>query len=351
MARYKNHVADGHQGHGRTRRLLTRYAGWLLACLSAVLLLAGADNARAKERRHFLAYHASWYETPAATAEATTLAGIPGFMDIVALAFARPDAVYAGDLDISRTGLQYPYPGPLLRDAIRLLKKRNTGTRVVISVGGKNWHRFDEHALARLVRDLGADGIDLDFEPEDPACTTLPAGKIVCGSYALWTDYIERIRAVLPRPFLLTIPVWSVGAYGEGAFAEDQPRSPWTGSMLGVLRSSAARHIDIVSIMGYDAGPRYDPERAFAAYRSVWSGPLLLGIASQPVDPSSPVPTAKDVARLMATARRDAKGGAMLYALRVCSPETGCQHGTDYRALARDMCLAMRLDGCDRQVP
>lgn len=302
----------------------------------------------------FLAYHASWYETPAATAEATTLARVPGFVDIVALAFARPDLVYAGDLDLSGTGLQYPYAGAVLRDAIALLKRRNPGTRVVISVGGSGWSAgwsgFDEHALARLVRDLGADGVDLDYEPEDPQCAPT-GGRIVCASHAAWIDYITRVRAAMPRPLLLTVPAWSVGAYGEGRFAADEPASPWTGSMLSVLRSAAAREIDIVSVMAYDAGPRFDPARAFAAYRAVWDGPLLLGVAVRPADPGSPVPTADGVEHLMAGVRADPRAGAMLYALRVCAPETGCAPGADEAALAQAICRGLSRKGCDAPVP
>ncbi|MGV6875330.1 glycosyl hydrolase family 18 protein [Pseudochelatococcus sp. B33] len=327
-------------------------------CGVAWLLVAGLPavaGERAEARPPFLAYHASWYERPAATAGETTLAHIPGFVDIVALAFARPDLDYAGDLDLSGTGLEYRYSGAVLKEAVRLLKERNPGTRVVVSVGGagwgRGWHRFDEHALARLVRDLGADGVDLDFEPEDPQCAAGGEGRIVCASCASWIDYIGRVRAVMPRPLLLTVPAWSVGAYGEGRFAADGPRSQWTGSMLGVLRSSAAREIDIVSIMAYDAGPLYDPDRAFAAYRAVWKGPLLQGIAVRPADPGSPAPTPGDVARRMAVVREDPQGGAMLYALRLCPPEEACPPDADDRALARVLCRTMQREGCDAPIP
>lgn len=306
-------------------------------------------------RQPFLAYHASWFEPPAAVAQDTTLARIPGFIDLVALAFARPDLVYEGGLDLARTGLEYRYSGMVLRDSIRLLKQRNPRTRVIISVGGSGWsngwHRFDEHALARLVRDLEADGVDLDFEPKDPGCATAKSGRIVCASYEEWIDLITRIRAVMPRPLLLTVPAWSVGAYGEGRFAAEAPRSPWTGSMLGVLRSPAAREIDLVSVMAYDAGPLYDAERAFAAYRAVWKGKLLHGIAVRPVDPASPVVSVVDVGRRMNAVRRDPHGGAMLYALRSCAPEANCPPGETEEALARAICLGLSLDGCDAVVP
>lgn len=85
------------------------------------------------------------------------------------------------------------------------------------------------------------------------------------------------MRAALPRPALLTVPRWSVGAYGEGAWAQAEPRSPWTGSMLALLRSPAGAMIDLVSLMAYDTGPRLDPAKALAAYRAAWPGPVLMG--------------------------------------------------------------------------
>ena len=48
--------------------------------------------------------------------------------------------------------------------------------------------------------------------------------------------------------------------------------------MLGLLRSPVAREIDAISIMGYDAGPSFDPVRAALAYRHYWPGALAVGV-------------------------------------------------------------------------
>ena len=234
-----------------------RATAWA-ACLALTLASAAVGN---EPKRPFLAYHASWYEVPATSGDATTLARLPGFIDTVLLGFAKPDMAYKGDLDLSRTGLQYPFPGRVLKEAIGVLKTRHPGTRVLIAVGGSGynggWGRLDDSAIGRLGRDLGADGIDIDYEPPSPGCRR-EREQVVCASDRTWIDLVKRFRVVLPRPAVLTVPGWSVGAYGEGDFAQDPPRSPFTGVMLGLLRSPVAREIDAISIMGYDAGPSFD---------------------------------------------------------------------------------------------
>ncbi|MFT0890937.1 glycosyl hydrolase family 18 protein [Pseudochelatococcus sp. G4_1912] len=319
----------------------------------ASLLLLAVPFASAREKP-FMAYHASWYELPAIEASQTTLSRLPGYMNIVALAFARPDMVYEGDLDISRTGLQYSFSGEILRDTIALLKKRHPDTRVIISVGGagwQGWDRFNEHALARLVKDVGADGVDLDYEPSSPNCLPMPNGRISCASDDTWIELVKRTRMQMPRPYLLTLPGWSVGAYGEGEFTDEGPKSPWTGSMLNLLRSDAAPYIDYVSIMAYDAGPDYDPSRAFAAYRTAWKGPLLAGIAVMPLISDGTLATPETINRKVAHARHDANGGAMLYVLRDCPPEANCAPHVDYREVSRSLCKIMGAKNCESPVP
>src|SRR5690606_20879920 len=149
------------------------------------------------------------------------------------------------------------------------------------------------------VRDIGADGVDIDFEPSNPDCRRGGDERIACRSDARWQEYVSRLRAVLPRPFLLTVPGWSVGAYGEGRFADARPPSPWTGSMLSLLRSDQAANLDLVSIMAYDAGPAFDPLEALAAYREHWKGPLALGVQVMPPIHGGPRMTADAARSLM----------------------------------------------------
>ncbi|MFX8425937.1 hypothetical protein ABTL79_19335, partial [Acinetobacter baumannii] len=85
--------------------------GVLLILLAAILpnRPAGAGGVGGPlPDRPFLGYHESWWEIPATGPAATRLAAIPGYVNIVALSFARPDMTYAGALEIGTTGLQYP---------------------------------------------------------------------------------------------------------------------------------------------------------------------------------------------------------------------------------------------------
>lgn len=314
-------------------------------------------------QRPLLVYHDSWYERPATGPAATTLAALPSYMNMVALAFVRPDATYRGRLDLSGTGLQYGFPGTVLRDAIALLKRRQPGTRVLLAVGGANyanWGALNLDALARLVRDLGADGVDLDFEPEAPGCTLRPPGTVRCRSDAAWQDLVGRFRAAFPRPLLLTVPGWSIGAYGEGAWKDARPRGPHTGSMLNLLRSPQAAAIDLVSVMAYEAGPDYDPWQAYLAYRHVWNGPLALGVQVPPSQlggPTYTVPLAERLARQVARdaeggkAQGETKAGMMLYPLLGRPPDAIGPDNPDGRLLAQALCRGLGLAGCDRSLP
>ena len=273
---------------------------------------------------------------------------------MVALSFVRPDAVYPGRLDLKGTGLQYGFSGAVLKDAIALLKQRQPETRVLLAVGGANyanWGALDLDAIVRLVRDLGADGVDLDYEPEVPGCSVKPPGRVRCLSDAAWQDLVARFRSAFPRPLLLTVPGWSIGAYGEGAFQNAQPRGRYTGSMLNLLRSPQAQDIDLVSIMAYEAGPTFDPWQAYQAYRQVWSGPLALGVQVPPSQlggPTYTVPLAEQLARKVA---QDARGGMMLYPLLGRPPGTVGPDNPDGRMLSQALCRGLDLPGCEQALP
>ncbi len=202
-------------------------------------------------------------------------------VDVVVLAFARPDARYAGGLDLGGTGLQFPHPGAVVRDAVARLHRNNPGTRVLLGIGGQtygSWAALDTGAIALLVGDLGLDGVDVDFEPADPRCVANADG-VRCMSDGAWKSALERLRAAPPRPAMLSVPGWSVGAFGAGPWRDARPRGPWTGSMLAPLRDPGMAAVDLVSVMAYGAGAGFDATRAYAAYRAAWPGALLGGVS------------------------------------------------------------------------
>ncbi len=299
------------------------------------LLLAAAGPVR---QHPVMVYHESWWERGGAGGQQLSLAAVPSTVDIVALGFAKPDMAYGGGLALGGTGLEYAAPGAAVRDAITALQTRNPGVRVLLSVGGASytgWDRLDPAAVARLVRDLGVDGVDIDYEPPDPACRPGPA----CASDALWQDVVRRLRTVLPRPALLSVAGWSVGAYGQGRWTGARPTSPWTGAMVALLRSPAAALIDLVSIDAYGAGRSYDPAEAFAAYRSLWPGPLLLGMEGPPATGGGPPATPAEAARRAGFAAQDPAGGAMVYSWLGRPADSQAPAGEPLAAAA---CRAMR---------
>jgi hypothetical protein len=297
-----------------------------------------------------VAYHDSWNETAAASADAMSLASLPAYISVVDLAFVKPDLVYRGQLDISQTGLEYRSSGQVLHDAIALLKSRHPGTRVLLSVGGAaytRWSALDVNALARLTYDLGADGVDIDFESRDPGCNATDAGQIHCRTDEKLDRIVRQLRSALPRPALLTAAVWSVGAYGEADFRLAQPSSRYTGFMLGLLHSRTASYLDLLSIQAYDAGPQFDPLQAWRAYRTLWHGPLALGLAVHRDGGAGPFPTEAEAEALARTVAEDPLGGMMVYPILAIPDGRGSANRPDGLGLAKAMCRGMRLMGCD----
>jgi len=245
--------------------------------------------------------------------------------------------------------LQYRSPGWSLRVAVALLHARCPGSKVLLSVGGSaytRWRDLNETAIARLVGDLRLDGVDIDFEPRHPGCAVGQDETVHCATDGRWVRIVQRLRAVLPRPAVLTAAVWSVGAYGEGDFRNAQPHSPYTGVMLHFLRSPAASLLDLLSIDAYDTGPDFDPMEAFRAYRVVWSGPLALGLAVQRRGGSGPFYDEFDAELLARQVSHDPLGAMMVYPLLAAPDGERSDSLPDGRGLVRAMCRGMGLAGC-----
>ena len=297
-------------------------------------------------------YHESWAEPRVAAPEATRLARLPGWVDLVFLAFARPDARYRGDLDLRATGLGFPFDGRFARDAVRALRRRHPAVKLLLSVGGAtyaDWSALDAGALARLVVDLELDGVDIDYEPGFPGCRADAAGQVACASDAPYIAAVRALRQALPRPYLLAVAGWSVGAYGEGPWREAPPQGRYTGLALGLLRSPVAAEIDLLGIMAYDAGPRLDPLQTFAAYRARFAGRLLLGFSVQDMAGLAPAPRLER-ARTLAAAMARPNAGVMLYSLQMTHPQD--RPGQLHRAaLAQALCEGLGRPGCDAPLP
>jgi chitinase len=226
--------------------------------------------------------------------------------------------------------------------------------KVLLSVGGsgynKSWDKFSAEPLARLVKALGADGVDLDYEPPAPNCASAAIGgqsTFRCASEDVWVRAIRETRALLPRPYLVSVQAWSVGAYGAGKFSGEIPISPWTGSMLWLNRLPEAKEIDVVAVMAYDAGPTLDPERAFAAYRAVWPGQLLLGIEIPAEGSKELHPPVARIKKFAADQAKDPLGGILLYAVTEEVKDGPSLNKPDGEVAAQAICQGLGRKDCD----
>ncbi len=195
--------------------------------------------------------------------------------------------------------------------------------------------------------------MDVDFEPSNPGCVRGPTQKMSCASDADWIAYVQRLRRVLPRPYLLSVDGWSVGAYGEAGFRDAQPvGSRYTGEMLGLLRSPAAALVDLVIVCGYDVRAGFDPLTAVAAYRAYWKGPMVLGVEAPFKGAGGPFFTLSETEDLARHASREWRTGMMVYSLLepVDASVVAREHNGG-RKLIQAACRGLGLSPCEPAMP
>ncbi len=279
--------------------------------------LATASTAISKKA--FVGYFQSWSDKTVNRPEQLQLANIAPYVHVVIVSFMKPDASYnKGSYDLTGTGLQFTAPGKVVKDAIILLKRRNPKTKVLLAVGGltyTNFAQLNSTAIANVVKDFGFDGVDIDYEPTNAQCSILN-GKVSCTSDAEFRRVVSQIRHALPKPYLLTVAAWSIGAYGEGQWANAQPQGTKTGFMINLLRSREGATIDQLHIMSYDAGQAYKPQEALAAYLNYFQGKVFMGVEVPPEAWGGNVYTLPKVRNLAQTVIDKNAAGLMLWSLQ-----------------------------------
>ena len=222
-------------------------------------------------KRPIGAYFQSWSSSWSGNAESLDLAKLSDSVNIVFLSFANPNCTYTkGSNTFSGTGLDFSSDFNVVRDAIKILQ--NKKVVVMLSVGGATYafnDSFDANNIVNFADDLGVDGIDIDWEPSGGASQSYQFGQI-----------IQKIRNIYPNK-LLSSAVFSVGAYGQGAFANSQPASANTGMCISGLQSDGSK-LDFLNLMSYDASNAYNPIDAFKAYKTYFNGPILIGTEVPP---------------------------------------------------------------------
>jgi chitinase len=313
-------------------------------CVYLSTAFIGSDNFLAASPKMFVGYFESWSEKWANDGNSAKLANLPSYVNVVNLAFMKPEGQYSGNLNIGSTGLSFPYDGKTLKTAITALKKRNPGTKVLISVGGAtftNWGHLNEGAIAHFVKDFGLDGVDVDYEPTSPACSS-NNGQVSCRTDQEFINVIKRVRAVLPRPYIVSIAGFSIGAYGQGNFKSASPQGDHTGVSVNMLKS-VGNLLDWIHIMSYDAGNSFNPETAFWAYKSLFSGKITIGIEIPPEAWGGHVYTMSQVGRLGDFVNNNGGSGLMVWSLHQKPKGNVNANNPNARMVAQSACRKFGL--------
>lgn len=330
---------------------------FLLLFLNTVcflLLLGSGDVSLAnvqKNQKTFAGYYQTWSEKWASDPQQLQLANIAPYVNMVLVSFMQPDASYnRGSYSFTGTGLQFSADGKVVKDAIALLKKRNPKTKVLVAVGGQtytNFAKLNPKAVADVVKDFGFDGADVDYEPKNPKCL-LSNGKISCTSDAEFRSVVRQIRQALPKRYLVTVAAWSIGAYGEGQWANAQPQGERTGMTLNLLRSRESKMIDQLHVMSYDAGTTYNPQEALAAYQNYFKGKVLMGVQVPPEGWGGNVYTLTKVSDLAQAVIKNNAAGLMLWSLQKQPEGTPSNDNPTPEMIAKTACQVFTLCNCQQ---
>ena len=281
---------------------LSTSARRLLAALCATFA-ATAVHAVTYGPRMYVGYAGTWNTSVADL----TPANIPNYFTHVNLAFARPNTGYVKGsyaFDQSIAGFEFiegadngrrsftPQHAQALRNNIAALKAR--GTQVWVSIGGwaysqgNEWASFNAARVVDLAQDLGASGVDVDWEASGSKCNKQEAASFSCNTDGQIVGIIDRLHSeIRARGAQLGISVagWSTGAYYvHGTPFEEgkvQEGSPFGGVMYTVVKTQASK-LSHVNLMSYDGGEHYDPREGYESYRAIFPGPINLGMEIAP---------------------------------------------------------------------
>ncbi len=280
-------------------------------------------------------YYETWLATSTWTPDTYSLANIPAYVTSIPLAFARPDATYSSG-SFNGTGLDFTPAFSLVKSAVAIAQAK--GQKITLSVGGATYQNFaslNVPALIALVKDLGLDGINLDFEPANGSCSNLNTAQLSCPSDTQLIAIISQLRAGLDtiRPNMtLSAAVWSIGAYGTVNYPTTKygPVGSNSGLWINPLKQVGSKLTELY-LMSYDAGTYtptgtvcpsgtaacYDPSAALLAYKSIFNGPIYQGIEVPPEAWGGNILSPAKAVTLASTAGNAGGAGIMIWALEV----------------------------------
>lgn len=320
---------------------------------TALSLTFERTNLSARFGAYFQSWSSRWSNSP----EQSDLAKLPSYVNYVYLSFAKPDAVYRkGSMDYMSVGLQFNYEsGNFLKQAIAALHQKHPNTKVILAVGGatyNNWDALNPRALADFVADFGIDGIDIDYEAAHPGCMKGQDNLIHCAIDQKYQSIVQALRAAFPRPYLLCSTAWSISAYGQDQWSNAGPQGDFTGMMLPFLRSPAAKDIDYLNVMSYDASDAYNPHEALAAFNHYYPGPVYMGVEVPPEAWGGHVYTLAKVnsltqATVAAATQKNTSPGMMLWSLQKAPNGTPSPTNPSAQMMSTAICVGLGLNNCN----
>ena len=234
---------------------------------------------------------------------------IPNYITNLHLSFARPDTTYQKGsyaFDQAVAGFEFAEGAATnngqktftaqqatdLRNLITAL--RNRGTQVWISVGGwsysqgSQWTNFNASHVVALAQDLGASGVDIDWESSSSSCNKLDDANFSCSKDGEIIGIISSLYSEIQARNAglgISIAGWSTGAYYvKGSQFEEgkvQWGSPFGGTLYNLVKQQGSK-LTYINLMSYDAGDYYDAREGYASYRAIYNGPINMGMEIAP---------------------------------------------------------------------
>lgn len=265
----------------------------------------GDDNNIPDRDRMYVTYASTWNTS----LYDLTTDNIPNYITHLNLSFIRPNTQYEkGSLDFDQeiTGFEFvegaatPNGQKKLTneekaDLVHLIDElKNRGTEVWISVGGwaysqgSEWSQFNAKNIVDLAVDIGASGVDIDWESSGSSCNKAIASEFRCSKDTevanIITDLHDEINAQ-NADVGISIAGWSTGAYyvKDTPFEEGKVQwgSPYGGTMYRLVADHGEK-IDFINLMSYDGGVYYDPREGYESYRAIYDGPINVGLQIAP---------------------------------------------------------------------
>ena len=313
--------------------------------------------------QQIVGYFETWMARATWESATYSLAKIPAYIGIIPIAFAKPDSVYtAGSYNYTGAGLGINATKDVTLGAIKLAQAK--GQKLLLSVGGATYPNFgaiNVPALMNLVKDLGIDGIDLDYEADTAGCSNLNTNSLSCPTDSQMINIINHLRSGLDqlqastgKKMYLTAAVWSIGAYGTQGYPTTQygPVGSKTALWVNPLKQVGSK-FDMLFLMSYDAGNAsttgYKPLDALKAYKALYSGPVYLGVEVPPEAWGGNVTTPDQAVSYATSAAQLGGAGTMIWALQV----QGTANGVSVNSMSylQPICRLYNLTNCDEAIP